>query len=1519
MSLKKIVFAIGLVIIFSFKSNDPKPHSLLEKIYTQTDRPLYFPGETIWFKSYVTNVKGKVSQLSDVMVAELISPKGGVVQTFNYAISQGAAYGNFYIHKDWVGGVYKIRTYTNWMRNYSEEAFFEKEVVIQKVVSPNLLMKLDFERKAYGKGAEVTANLEVNDLENAPLANRMITYKMLMDGAVYISEEVTTDTAGKVQIHFPLPKDLQTTDVLLNVQIPYKGSREAISRSVPVTLNKIDLQLLPESGTAILGVQNTIAFKAVNEFGKPADVSGDIVDDKGTVVTHFTSFHDGMGSFDLLPKTTSYFARITAPFVSDSLIALPKIETNGTRFHVTENEQEYVLKIFSNQYSLVQVIVADAYQELSSEKVATNLYQAVYKIRKKDLSTGIIKITIKNITDAIIAERLLFNNQPNQLKVSVSLNKKVYKTRDKVKVTVTTTDSLNQPIPANLSVSVTDNALVTYADDKQDNILSYLLVSSELHGKIYKPSFYFDPKEPEAIKALDYVMLTHGWRNYITKPVYTSTAEFTPNSRSIQAGKVVDADGKGIQSHLLLFDLETNWVEVFDTDENGAFLIKHFKTGSFKLLAYTNEGQKVAIQLGKLEMGNMNPKNKQTSKELDSGIEYKHLQKPLQSKVDEKVNTPVAVLTTALEANSEALDEVVVIGYGIQRSSNLTGCVQVVSRNELDQIRGDDVSSLLQRKVAGVQVTGNGNDMNQNTTIRIRGGGSVNGNRAPLYVLDGAPIGDISNIEPSEIDNITVLSGSNATSLYGSRGGNGVIVINTKNGYNRMTYGMKKFHSKRFQKYAFKNLYLRAPALTVASQFYSPVYESKEIAKERTDFRNTLYWNPVVQTDANGKASFEFYTSDAISSFVITTEGIGYNGLIGRDETKFGVKKPVNVTVVTPAYMALNDKVQIPVTLTNNTDKEITVGMEVQLPESLQLVTPLPSNYTVAANGYQVVYTTVTPVQKTDEGVVRITVKGEGYTDTLEKKVAVISPYFPTSASVSGSNSRSFEFSVDNAVPGSVKAQFTVYTDVVGTVMDGIEGIMREPYGCFEQVSSTTYPNVLVLQYLRETGKSNPEIEEKALDYIKKGYKKLAAYETKQDGFEWYGDTPPHEALSAYGLMEFTEMKEIYNGVDEAMLARTKKFLLSRKDGKGGFKQNKGKYGFSSAPYRVNNAYIVYALSESGLPVAEYEFEYNTAIQEALDSNDTYRLALVTCASINLKKTDKSALLLKRLKTSITEYGFEHLPVENTITRSYYGSASVETAAFTVMALLKQGDDPYLVSKGIAYLVSKRKHGRFGSTQATSMALKALIAYTKEAKSKLLKTEDVALTINGHTFQRSLKVNKEGKIVIDSLAPYITNGVQTASVAFSNDSIVFPYQLQVLWDATVPNSAPECKVGINTKLVSDVSKIGESVRMNIQVTNTTHEPLPMVTAVVGIPSGTQAEPWQLKEIAEKQQADFVEVFDNYLVFYWKEFDKVETKEIHLDLKTIIPGTYTAPASTAYLYYTDEFKHWVKGKQLIVEE
>ena len=93
----------------------------------------------------------------------------------------------------------------------------------------------------------------------------------------------------------------------------------------------------------------------------------------------------------------------------------------------------------------------------------------------------------------------------------------------------------------------------------------------------------------------------------------------------------------------------------------------------------------------------------------------------------------------------------------------------------------------------------------------------------------------------------------------------------------------------------------------------------------------------------------------------------------------------------------------------------------------------------------------------------------------------------------------------------------------------------------------------------------------------------------------------------------------------------------------------------------------------------------------------------------------------------------------------------------------------------------------------------------------------------------------------------------------------------------------------------------------------------MITAVIGIPAGLSLQPWQLKELQEKQAFDFYETMNGNLILYYREMAPGAIQNVNLDLKAEIPGTFTGSASSAYLYYTNEFKDWVPGNSITINQ
>ena len=200
------------------------------------------------------------------------------------------------------------------MLNDSDPATFIKEVNVQKVILPRLKMKLDFMKKAYGAKDEVAAELTLHDNSNKALSNYNFDFVVNLAGQQLTKGKGQTGSEGEAMVKFNLPDELKTNDGLLNVMIKYQGQTESISRSVPIVLNNVNIQLFPEGGDLVAGLTSRVAFKATNEFGKPADIEGIVVNSQGQELTSFSSYHQGMGAFTLQPKEDeTYTVKITKP------------------------------------------------------------------------------------------------------------------------------------------------------------------------------------------------------------------------------------------------------------------------------------------------------------------------------------------------------------------------------------------------------------------------------------------------------------------------------------------------------------------------------------------------------------------------------------------------------------------------------------------------------------------------------------------------------------------------------------------------------------------------------------------------------------------------------------------------------------------------------------------------------------------------------------------------------------------------------------------------------------------------------------------------------------------------------------------------------------------------------------------------------------------------------------------------------------------------------------------------------
>ncbi|MBI4548835.1 MAG: carboxypeptidase-like regulatory domain-containing protein [Ignavibacteriae bacterium] len=1537
-------------------------HLPSDRVYLHFDKPFYKPGETIWFRAYVRSDDLKASQHSDILHVEFINPKGSITQQLTLVAKDGVASGDIDLSSDVPGGIYKVKAYTQWQKNFEDPFFFEKEIQVQSVVLPRLKMKLDFERKAFGPGDNVTAKFEARTLENSILANVDFKYVVKIAGTTFMEQIEKTDRTGTAYVSFDLPNDLSSTDGLLGILVQHEGQIESISRSIPIVLNRIQFTMYPEGGDLVNGLTSDVAFEALNEFNKPADVEGVVLDDQNREITTFISYHQGMGAFTFTPEAhRSYHVNITKPIGVAESFSLPKVLPQGYTLGVQRTSTGKINVIVGSMKNEELYLTAQMRGKLYfTKRFTVHVGTTIIPFLTADLPAGVVQVTLFDSEGIEQAERLVFVNKPKQLTVDVTTDKERYLPREKVTLTIKATDERGKPASGNLSLAVVDDKLISFADDKSGHILSKLLLEADLKGKVEEPNFYFDPKEPKADKALDYLMMTRGWRRFTWKQILADQLpeiKYQPE-RAVIAGTIVDAStGEPIQGAAV--SIET---PPATTDSDGKFLLRYPDLSASVVVTVSKRGYETFQTTVSEYTENLHCKLWKVGSKTTvvGGFEVKYIKEPtndvkkdqrvgntgmiIGNVVDAKIGEPlVAVNILMIGTNRGAVTDVngkySIIGVPIGRytvRASQVGYEPVEAMNV--EIRAGETTLLDLRlastevHIAGVTVTaehGIVNALRTSSTQTIVSAQKIESIPNVKIAEDALKLqgafGDVKEFKgvESAVHAGAVGQGNNLF-LRGGRAdevkylADGVPTNNIRGEGGIIEERLKEDRSLRKVKKARRRGLELAPLPPAKQQkhyyraraFPAPIYSPEEVLSVRTDFRSTIFWKGDIVLDHTGKTAVTFYNSDEITSFRATIEGINKNGLVGRVEKTYYTQLPFSMAAKVPVEVSMSDRVSVPLTLKNNTERELTGGVNIKPPMGWKPLSTTNFTQTLAAGSTKTLFIPFEIQNDVGKDVLEIVFESQGLRDGFSQEVFVCEKGFPQAVSFSGSEKeRSYNVTLNQPIAGTIQAKLTLYPSVASNLLAGVEAMFREPNGCFEQTSSINYPNVIALRYLREYGLKDAALMSRAEKLLDQGYQKLITFATKEEGYEWFGGTPPHEALTAYALMQFKDMEPVYASIDKTMVDRTTAWLLSRRDGEGGFLRDpKALDSFGRASQEITNAYIVYALAEAGY--TDIETELSSAYENALKSQDPYQLALVANAlySVNYKvRSDKvMSELLKTQHEDGSWTGKTH-----SITRSSGMSLKVETTALAVLAMLKaENRDPGVLQKGIKFLLASRSgYGGFGSTQGTILALKALTEYTRYSK-QIAESGTVSVRVNEKTVStRSYAAGERDPIVLGSLEQFFDAGEQRITMNLAGAKHALPHSLLITWNTMLPASSDSAKVSLDTKLLQSTVRMGETVRLTTTLVNRAEEDIPMTVAVVGIPGGLSPQPWQLKELQEKGVVDFYEIIGRYIAFYYRQMRSNETHVINLDLKAEIPGAYESPASSAYLYYTNEYKSW----------
>lgn len=689
----------------------------------------------------------------------------------------------------------------------------------------------------------------------------------------------------------------------------------------------------------------------------------------------------------------------------------------------------------------------------------------------------------------------------------------------------------------------------------------------------------------------------------------------------------------------------------------------------------------------------------------------------------------------------------------------------------------------------------------------------------------------------------------------------------------------------------------------------------------RSDFAETVYWNTGVKTDAaTGLATVSFNLSDSVTSFKVMADGFASDGALGSGVSDVESVRPFYIEPKFPLQVTSGDRIQLPISVINGMSRDLSgVAIYPKAIAGLTFAMPGDNSSTLRAKERARRLMQI-DVANDFSGNVDLSFDASAgpYRDMVNRKLDIQPLGFPYENSKGGvldSNSATtFEFSLPKeTIRGSVSSSVVVYPTPLASMTQALQALLQQPYGCFEQTSSTSYPMVMAQQYFISHAGVDPAIVEKAKTLLDASYKRLTGFESPKKGYEWFGADPGHEALTAYGLMQFTDMSHVRD-VDKDMIQRTRAWLLARRDGNGGFNRNaKAIDSFGGAPQDTTNAYITWALVESGEQGLEKEIASVKA--SANSTQDSYIIALA--ANILNATGDKGgarALMDKLAKNQETAGNVKSAVAS--ITRSGGDALAIETTALSALAWMREPAYTGNVEKGVKWIVESNKNGRFASTQSTILALRAIVAYdTLRARPKA--PGRIVVSIDGRNGAPiAFTADTQGALVVPDFGSDLVAGKHTIVLRMEDGSSM-PFSMSVKYNSTLPDSSAQTKVGIEVSLKDRQVLEGGITEARVSITNKSDQPIPTPVAIVGIPGGLEVRHDQLKELVKSGKIDAYEVIGREVVLYWRYIKPNDKFDLPLSLVAAVPGVYTGPASRAYLYYTDEFKNWAPGLKVSI--
>ncbi len=711
----------------------------------------------------------------------------------------------------------------------------------------------------------------------------------------------------------------------------------------------------------------------------------------------------------------------------------------------------------------------------------------------------------------------------------------------------------------------------------------------------------------------------------------------------------------------------------------------------------------------------------------------------------------------------------------------------------------------------------------------------------------------------------------------------------------------------------------------------------------RSWFPESLYVRPEIITDKDGRAGITIPIADNITTWRMAMLASTKLGALGSGSASLKVFQDFFTEMDLPVTLTQGDEVSIPVAVYNYSGSRGDVRLRLENAGWFSLESDAAEKNVSVESGR--VGATQFSISAKRIGKFRLTLKAEmtggaKRADIVVREIEVVPNGREQSLVFNGRLDSAAQRHVDfpaAAIPGANTLFVRLYPGPLSQVVEGMDSLLRMPFGCFEQTSSSTYPNVLALDYMKRTKKATPEVSAKAQGFIATGYQRLVTFEVPGGGFSWFGAAPANKILTSYGLMEFSDMSKVHE-VDPNLIQRTQQWLMNQQQADGSWRPDDGGIAegainrFQSDVLRTT-AYVAWALEVTGyhgpaLVRARQFIETRIGGQRQADA---YTLAVLANFAVDSGGdrafTDRAMRLLLDAKSEQgDQISWNSEETRSQRTAMYGGgtSGAVETTGLAVQALLKWGGDPATAAKAMNFIVAKKDSaGTWGSTQATIMALRAL----------LLSTEQGAGTAKG-----AVEVLLNGKVAAELALTAENNDLFHQFVFKDSDlrqanrvDIRFTGQGRLAyqiagryftpWDEKPANEALSIEVSYDrTRLEQDeIATAAATIRNRLPATAN------MVMVDLGIPPGFELLSEDLDSYREKSAANKSGRLEKFsltptqAILYFDSIAANDVLKLSIRLRAKYPVRARTFASRVYEYYDPAVNSQARPVQLEVRK